>query len=113
MAMATIDKYIENIDFYSRDFIGTVAFRSEDVHLPDGSKIALGIDDGHWVLVYQKSSHGHFKVFNYDHHEKKLFIDQKPGREKDLETFKKHIKYFFSHAIVNDLVTLLPPKGKI
>jgi hypothetical protein len=109
--MPTIEKYLENVDFHSQQFIGTVAFRSEDIQLPDGSKMALGIDDGHWVLVYQKSSHGHFKVFNYDHHEKKIFVDQKAGGSQDLKALKKHLHYFFSHTKVADLVTLLPPKA--
>jgi len=110
--MPTIDKYLEKVDFYSKQFIGTITFRSEEIALPDGSRMALGIDGEHWVLVYQKGSHTHFKVFNYNHHENKIFIDQKPGGEKNLKTFKEHIKYFFAHAKAAELVTLLPPETK-
>lgn len=89
--------------------MGTITLRSEEIRLPDGSKMALGIDGGHWILVYQKDKA--FKVYKYDHDEKKLDVDQKAGREKDLLDFKSHIEYFFSHVQTQDLVTLLPPHG--
>ncbi|NQT30384.1 MAG: hypothetical protein HQ596_07415 [Candidatus Saganbacteria bacterium] len=72
--------------------------------------MALGIDDGHWVLICQRPEDKHFQVFRYDHHANKIFVDQKAGGPKDLEEFKKFLEYFLSEAKVSDLVTLLPPE---
>ena len=110
--MPTILKYLENVDSHDKQFLGTIAFRSENMALPNGNKMALGLDDGHWVLVYQESSKAHFKVFNYDQHENKIHLDKKLGNKDTLKEFKKHINYFFSHAKVADLVTLLPPQAQ-
>jgi hypothetical protein len=65
------------------------------------------------VLVYQKAPGAHFKVFKYNQLEDKIFIDQKAAGEQEFKNFKKHLEYFFSHAKVEDLVTLLPPKAEI
>lgn len=107
--MTKILNYLEKVDFQDETFIGTIAFRSEELTLPDGSKMALGIDDGHWVLVYQEKTGSPFQVFEYDQHEQKIFLDKKPGGEKELKLFWKYLRYFFSHAEVEDLVTILPP----
>ena len=109
--MATINKYIGKINFQDKHFIGTVAFKSEQIALPNGSKMALGIDDGIWVLIYQTAQQPHMKVYKYDNHEKRISVDQKPGNDQDIVEFKKHIEYFFSNARTEDLVTLLPPQG--
>ncbi|MFH1826531.1 MAG: hypothetical protein ABH823_04485 [bacterium] len=109
--MTTVEQNIAKITMLDKNFIGTVAFRSEEITLPDGSKIALGIDGGHWVLVYQHSAHANFKVFNYSQKENKILIDQKPGGAKDIAAFNKLVKYFLASANVEDLVTLIPPKG--
>ncbi|MEE8638219.1 MAG: hypothetical protein V3T21_04140 [Candidatus Margulisiibacteriota bacterium] len=109
--MPVLSKYLEKIDFQDKRFVGTIALKSEEIALPDGSKIALGIDDGLWVLVYQQAPHAPFKMFKYNQKENKILVDQKPGRAADLKNFKKLVKYFFTHAKVEDLVSLLPPQG--
>ncbi len=107
--MALLNQHLEHINFQDKHFIGTVALKNEELALPDGSKMALGIDDGHWVLIYEKPPKQHLKVFKYDNHEKRLMVDQKNGSPADLEEFKALLDYFFSHARTEDLVTLLPP----
>ena len=107
--MPVLNQYLERVDFQDKHFIGTIAFKSEEIALPDGSKMAVGIDDGLWMLVYQKAPNSPFKAFKYNQHENKILVDQKPGGEKDLQDFKNLIKYFFMHAKVEDLITLLPP----
>lgn len=107
--MPVLARYLEKVDFQDKQFIGTIALRSEEITLPDGSKMALGIDDGHWVLVYQKAPGAPFQAFKYNQHENKIEVDQKPGGEREFKIFRKHIEYFFTHAEIEDLVTLLPP----
>jgi hypothetical protein len=107
----SIEKYIERVDFKDQHFIGTIAFRSEELSLPDGSKMALGIDDGHWLLIYQKTSHAPFQTFKYNRHEDSLLVDQKIGGKEEFAIFKKYIAYFFGNAKVDDLVTLLPAEA--
>jgi hypothetical protein len=109
--MTKLANYMEKVDFQDQQFMGTVAFRSEEFTLPDGSKIALGIDDGHWVLIYQKSAHAAFRVYKYDQHEGKIYLDQKSGGKEEIKAFKKYLAYFYKHVSVEDLVTLIPPKG--
>ncbi len=70
--------------------------------------MALGLDDGHWVLVYQKGHSQPFKVFKYNQHEKQIMVDQKKGDQEALKTFKKHLSYFLAQAQVEDLVTFIP-----
>ena len=106
--MPKIAEFLNNTNFLDKNFVGTVTFRSEEITLPDGSKMALGIDDGHWILIYQKPKDKHFEVFKYNHHDKKIYVGQKMGSKEDFSLFKKHINYFLSHARVQDLVTLLP-----
>ncbi|MDD5594185.1 MAG: hypothetical protein PHG97_05555 [Candidatus Margulisbacteria bacterium] len=108
--MTKVLGYLEKTDFRDKNFVGTVAFRNEELTLPDGSKMALGIDDGHWVLVFQKGAGASFQVFEFDQHEKKVAVDKKPGTADDLKQFKKLIGYLFASAEVDDLVTLLPPQ---
>jgi hypothetical protein len=107
--MSTIIKYLNKVDLQDQHFVGTITLKSEEIALPDGSKMALGIDDGHWVLVYQKSAHAPFQTFKYDQREEKIFMDQKPGGAEEIRVFKKHLGYFLGHAEIEDLVTLLPP----
>jgi hypothetical protein len=109
--MSAIIKYLDKIDFQDQHFVGTITFKSEEIALPDESKMALGIDGGHWVLVYQRSPHGPFQMFKYDQREEKIFVDQKPGGAEEIKVFKKHLGYFLGHAEVEDLVTLLPPRS--
>ena len=109
--MPLLSKYLEKIDFLDKRFVGTIALKSEEIALPDGSKIALGIDDGLWVLVFQQAPHAPFKMFKYNQSENKILVDQKPGSAEDLKNFRKLVKYFFTHVKVEDLVSLLPPAG--
>jgi hypothetical protein len=107
--MATIQNYIEKINFFDKQFVGTIAFRSEEITLPDNSKIAVGIDDGHWILIYQRVPGERFRVFSYDSHTDKLYIDQKLGNAEEYALFKERFNYFMESARVDDLVTILPP----
>ena len=108
--MTRLAKYIEQTELPDRAFVGTIAFRNEELTLPDGSKMALGIDGGHWVLVYQQSAGATFQVFEYDQPDKKIVVDKKAGSAEDIKAFKKLIGYMFSHTDTDDLVTLLPPQ---
>jgi len=106
--MAKLAEYLEKINFEDKNFVGTIALRSEEITLPDGSKIALGIDDGHWVLVYQEGAGKLFKVFEYDQHTKKLNLDTKPVEGEEFQQFKKLANYFVTSVHTEDLVTILP-----
>jgi len=106
--MAKLAEYLEKINFEDKNFMGTIALRSEEITLPDGSKIALGIDDGHWVLVYQEGAGMPFKVFEYDQHTKKIHLDTKPVEGEEFQQFKKLVNYFVASARTEDLVTILP-----
>lgn len=107
--MAKLAEYLERVDFQDKNFIGTIAFRSEEFTLPDGSKIALGIDDGHWVLVYQKKAGVPFQVFECDWQEKKIVVDKKSGGPEEFAAFKKIMGYFIAETSIENLVTILPP----
>ncbi len=107
--MALLNQSLEQINFQDKHFVGAVTFKNEELTLPNGTKVALGIDDGHWVLILEQPAKHQMKVYKYDNHEKKLMVDQKKGGPEDLKEFKGHIDYFFSHARTEDLVTLLPP----
>jgi hypothetical protein len=109
--MPKLSEYLGDVIFRDHDFIGTIAFRDDKIALPDGSKMALGIDDGHWVLIYQERAGAHFKVFEYDQLQKQMFVDRKPGDHQDLRRFKQYLKNFYAQAEVDDLVTILPPGG--
>lgn len=75
--MSKLAEYVEKVDFLDKKFIGTIAFRNEELTLPDGSKMALGIDDGHWVLVYQEKPGASFHVFEYDQSTGRILLDKK------------------------------------
>ncbi|MFH1347874.1 MAG: hypothetical protein ABIH22_04210 [Candidatus Margulisiibacteriota bacterium] len=108
--MSKVVDYLEKVDILDKQFVGTIAFRSEELTLPDGSKIALGIDDGHWILIYQREAKARFIVYKYIQADEKIFVDQKAGNKDDILDFKKHVAYFMKHARVEELVTLLPTK---
>lgn len=108
--MTKLGEYIQNVSFQDKTFIGTVAFRSEEKTLPNNSKVALGIDGDHWVLVYQEKSGAHFQVFECDWTERKVVVDKKPGGAEELKLFKQLVAYFIKEAQVEELVTILPPK---
>jgi hypothetical protein len=108
--VAKIISYLDKTDFRDKNFVGTVAFRNEELTLPDGSKMALGIDGGHWVLVYQEEAGSSFQVFEYDQPGRKIVVDKKAGAAEDIKRFKQLVGYMFANADVEDLVTLLPPQ---
>ena len=107
--MAKIAEYLGKVDFRDDCFVGTVAFGSEELTLPDGSKAALGIDDGHWVLVWQKPGTP-IQLFEFDQKRKKIVVDRKIGGEPEIRQFKKLAGYFLANANTEDLVTILPPQ---
>jgi hypothetical protein len=108
--MARLDEYLGKVDFCDDCFVGTVAFRNEEKTLPDGSKAALGIDDGHWVLVNQPVG-APIQVFEFDQKKKKIVLDKKIGGDQEVRLFKQLVGYFFANAHTEDLVTLLPPSS--
>ncbi|MCX5750193.1 MAG: hypothetical protein NT099_00730 [Candidatus Saganbacteria bacterium] len=93
-----------------QDFVGTIAFRSEEISLPDGSSMALGIDGPHWVLVYQKEKGEQFHVYEYDNKTGAFRKDKKAGTHEEYQEMRGHVKYFFEHAHTEDLVTIMPPR---
>jgi hypothetical protein len=97
-AMTSLNTILDGVNNQDKHFIGTITFKSEDLALPNGSKMALGIDDGHWVLIVQHAAASDMKVFQYDQHEQKIIVDQKTGNEKDVAEFKDQLRYFFQHA---------------
>jgi hypothetical protein len=109
--MASLAEYLKKVDFEDTKFVGTIALRNEELTLPDGSKMALGIDDGHWVLVYQQKAGGSFQVFECDWKTRKIFLDKKPGGNQEFKTFRSLLKSIISHTQVDDLVTILPPSA--
>jgi hypothetical protein len=106
--MAKLAEYLGKINFEDKNFLGTIALRSEEITLPDGSKMALGIDDGHWVLVYQEGAGKPFRVFEYDQQAHKIHLDTKPVEGEAFQQFKKLVNYFVSSARTEDLITILP-----
>jgi len=108
--MAKLSDIVSNATHEDPHFVGTVAFRNEEMTLPDGSSVALGIDGPRWVVVYQQEPKAKFKIYEYDHHAGTLKVDKKPGKHEDYEKMKKLVKYFFSHAHSEDLVTIMPPR---
>jgi len=108
--MPTVKDTISGVLIEDQNFVGTIAFKSEQVSLPDGSKMALGIDDGRWVLIYQKPNSREIVCYEYNSHDRKLLVDMKAGKKEDLVQMNKLISYFFESTDVDDLVTIFPPK---
>jgi len=106
--MTKVAESLEGINFQDQHFVGTIALKSEDITLPDGSKMALGIDGSHWVLIYQKEET--FKLFQYFQKNNSIKVDHNDGTAKDLEQFKKLVNYFLASAHTEQLVTYIPPQ---
>ena len=106
--MAKLEEIITSAE-ENHQFVGTIAFKSEEITLPDGSTMALGIDCGHWVLVYQRKKGAAFVVYDYDSDTKAFRADKMPGTRYDFQQMRQLIKYFFASARDEDLVTILPP----
>ena len=111
--MVSVKQSVSDIRIEDENFIGTIAFRSESVVLPDGSKMALGIDDGRWVLIHQKPKSKEIICYEYNSHDRRLLVDKKLGSKEDLDTMTRLVSYFFENADVDDLVTIFPPKVEI
>jgi len=108
--MATITGFLAGETIIDDRFVGTIAFNSENITLPDGSKMSLGIDDGHWVLVYQRHRGTAFEIFEYNMLQRKMLVDGRLGGTDEFRRFKELIRFFFANAAVDDLVTILPPQ---
>ena len=108
--MPSINQTISSVRKEDGNFIGTIAFRSESISLPDGSKMALGIDDGRWVLIFEKNPGENIVCYEYNSHDGKLLVDKGRGTRADLSKMNELVSYFFENADVDDLVTILPPK---
>jgi hypothetical protein len=102
----TIKQSLSHITNIDKEFIGTIAFRNEKLCLPDGSKVAIGIDGERWVIVYQEAPHTPFMVCEYSAEKQTALIDKKPAEAETLDRIKKIVAYFFEHAEVDDLVTI-------
>ena len=104
--MPTIKQSLSQVTNIDKEFAGTVAFRNEKLCLPDGSKVAIGIDGERWVIVYQESPHTPFVVCEYNAEAQTVVIDKKKGGEEDMEKVRKIANYFLEHAEVDDVVTI-------
>lgn len=106
--MARLEDILLGVDKEDSKFVGTVAFKEEEITLPNGSSFAIGIDGGVWVAVYQEAKGAPFIIYEYNSITNKLYIDKKLGSKEDFRNMKKIIEYFFSHAHSEDLVTISP-----
>jgi hypothetical protein len=111
--MAKLEEVIAPVGREDHNFVGTIAFRNEQITLPDGSAVALGIDGAHWVIIFQKEKRSQFMVYDYDGNTGQFRIDKRPGTPEELSEMRKLIKYFFANAQEEDLVTIMPQKGGI
>ena len=108
--MPNLSACLEKTEFTDRHFVGTIALRNEAITLQGGSKMALVIDDGHWVLVFQEKAGAGFKVYEFDQHAQLIKVDKKSGGEEEIKIFKQLVRSFFAQAEVDDLVTIRPPQ---
>ena len=111
--MGKVIHAISVVNVEDQHFVGTIAFKSEQVELPDGSKMALGIDGGRWVLIYQKPASKEIVCYEYNSNDRKLLVDMKLGGKEDLIQMNRLISYFFTHADTEDLVTIFPPRAGV
>jgi len=109
--MPTVSQTLSCVNVIDREFSGTIAFRNEKLTLPDGSKVAIGMDDGLWVIVYQKDANSPFNVYEFNAKKKTVIVDKKPGTPADIANVKKIVNYFFERADVDDLVTIIADGG--
>ena len=104
--MPTIKQNLTHVSQLNKEFIGTVALRNEKLCLPDGSKVALGVDGERWVIVYQQAPALPFTVYEYNVSKQSILVDKAHGTPNDMEKVKQIINYFFEHADVDDVVTI-------
>jgi hypothetical protein len=110
--MTSVRTFIAETKLEDKNFIGTIAMKSEQIALPDGSKMAMGIDDGMWVLIHHACPSDKITCYEYDSHEDRILVDKRTGGRDDLAKMTSLISYFFENASTEDLVTILPPEGK-
>jgi hypothetical protein len=106
--MTIIRQGIAQTAAIDREFVGTISFRNEKLTLPDGSKVAIGIDSDTWVIVYQQAPKCPFIVYEFNATKGTVVVDKKAGKPADIEKVRGIVNYFFEHAEVDDLVTLIP-----
>ena len=108
--MPSVNQLLSGVKLEDHNFTGTIAFKSERITLPDGSKMALGIDDGRWVLINEEASNGKITCYEYNSHEERLLVDKQLGTKEDLVAMSRRLSYFFVNANAEDLVTIFPPE---
>jgi hypothetical protein len=104
--MPTIKQDLSAVSKINREFSGTVAFKNERITIPDGSKVAIGMEGPFWVIVYQEAPGRPFIVYEYNVETELLLTDKKQAGPDDLEKVKKTVNFFFEHAEIDDLVTI-------
>lgn len=109
--MPTIEQSLNLVKDVDKKFAGTIAFKNEKLSLPDGSKVAIGIDGERWVILYQKNSSVPFVMFEYNAQNHHLLVDKKHATDDEHRTLSEIVRYFFSHAEVTDVVTIEPGGG--
>lgn len=106
--MPTIKQGIGHVTNIEEEFMGTIAFRNEKITLPDGSKVAIGIDGERWVIVYQTGPKMPFVVYEFNAKKQTVIVDKKLGSPEEIEKVREIVKYFFENAQVDDVVTIEP-----
>jgi len=104
--MPTIKQNLSFTNRTDREFVGTVAFRNEKLSLPDGSKVAIGIDGERWVIVYQEAPQSPFVVYEFNANKHTVIVDKKLGEPADVDRVKKIVSYFYENAQIEDVVTI-------
>ena len=109
--MPTLRESLKTVAYEDSTFVGTISLKDEKIILPDGSKMALGVDDGRWILLHQKiPPNGPIVLYEYNSINKSITVDKKSGTRMDLVEMNRLIQYFLDNARVGDVVTAVPPK---
>jgi len=106
--MPTIKQNLAFVSRTDREFVGTVAFKNEKLCLPNGSKLALGIDGSRWVIVFQQAPNEPFIVYEYSADKQTVLVDKNVGGPEDIKRVRQLVAYFFDHAQIDDVVTIVP-----
>jgi len=104
--MPNIKQGVSSVKLLDKGFSGTVAFKSDKISLPDGSKVAVGIDNERWVILYQKTADSHLVIYEYNAEKRTLLVDKKKGSDEEHKMLSKIVNYFFKNADVDDVVTI-------
>ena len=106
--MPTIKQNLAFVSTTDREFVGTVAFKNEKLCLPNGSKVALGIDGSRWVIVFQEAPNKPFTVYEYSADKQTILVDKKYGGPEDIKRVRQLVAYFFENTQIDDVVTIEP-----